>query len=232
MEMWNSQSVSLSNRFRVVRFDRRGFGLSSGHPSIESDVQDLSALCSLLSLERIALVGMSQGARSVMSMAVVTPSKISCLMLDGPPDLLGTDVEDSESLGRYRGLAQTSDIDQFRRKWIDDPLMRLTTQDPAAHQALRSMVNRYPGKDLDRAVNGESTLQVPDLANFRIPTLIVTGELDVADRVESANNLARLMPQAERATIPKAGHLPNLDNPSPYNATLRAFLERHAIAPS
>lgn len=232
LEMWNPQSASLSSRYRVLRLDRRGFGLSSGHPSIESDVQDLSALCGLLSLERIALVGMSQGARSVMSMAAATPGKISCVMLDGPPDLLGTDVEDSESLGRYRELTQTNDIDAFRREWIHNPLMRLTTRDPAAHCALQSMVNRYPGIDLaNRAVIGDSTLQALDLANFQIPTLIVTGEQDMADRVESANNLARIMPQAERATIPDAGHLPNLDNPSPYNATLQAFLERHAIAP-
>jgi 3-oxoadipate enol-lactonase len=91
------------------------------------------------------------------------------------------------------------------------------------------MLERYPGKDLAAStVTAESDLQPLQLESFEVPTLIITGEHDMADRIDSANVLARHLPRAERATIPDAGHLPNLDNPKPYNAILRAFLGRHA----
>jgi pimeloyl-ACP methyl ester carboxylesterase len=51
----------------------------------------------------------------------------------------------------------------------------------------------------------------------------------LADRIESANALARRLRRATRATVPDAGHLPNLDNPVAYNAILRDFLGRHHL---
>ena len=174
---------------------------------------------------------MSQGARGVVSMAITTPAKVSCVMLDGPPNLLRADAEDSQVLERYRGLAHTYGMSEFRREWINDPLMRLISRDPAAQLALQSMVGRYPGKDLaTRGVRSESSLQVEQLQSLQIPTLVLTGAQDAAPRVESANEVVRLLPQAERAIIPNAGHLPNLDNPSQYNEALGGFLARHALA--
>lgn len=233
LEMWNSQAASLCSRFRVIRFDRRGFGLSSGHPSIDRDYDDLDALCRHLEIGPVALVGMSQGARAVMKFAVATPDRVSCVVLDGPPDLFGTDSADFEALKQYGALARTKGIGAFRREWVNHPLMCLRTPDPSAHQTLRRMIERYPGKDLTASVTAaEPGVHPLQLESFETPTLVITGEYDAADRVESANVLARRLPRAERATIPDAGHLPNLDNPIPYNAILRAFLEYHAIAPS
>jgi pimeloyl-ACP methyl ester carboxylesterase len=233
LEMWDSQAAALRNSFRVVYFDRRGFGLSSGHPSIDRDCEDLEALRRHLALGRVALVGMSQGARAVMRFAVAAPHRVSCVVLDGPPDLLDTDSADFEALEQYRALARTEGLGAFRREWVNHPLVRLRTHDASTQQALRSMIERYPGRDLAAsALNSESSLHPWQLASFRVPTLIITGEHDLPDRIAAANVLAERLSRAERATIPDAGHLPNLDNPKPYNAILRAFLQRHATAPS
>jgi pimeloyl-ACP methyl ester carboxylesterase len=68
LEMWEPQVAALRDTFRLIRFDRRGFGLSSGHPSVLQDIADLGVLCDRLAIERIALVGMSQGARAAMGL--------------------------------------------------------------------------------------------------------------------------------------------------------------------
>jgi pimeloyl-ACP methyl ester carboxylesterase len=233
LEMWNSQVASLRGSFRLVRFDRRGFGASSGQPSIDRDCDDLQALCRHLALGRVALLGMSQGARAVIRFVAATPNKVSCVVLDGPPDLLGADVADFEMLKQYRLLARSKGMAAFRREWVNDPLVRLRTRDPSAHQALQCMVERYPGKDLSASgVTPERELQPLQLDSVDVPTLIVTGEHDLADRIESADALSKRLPRSERATVPDAGHLPNLDNPMAYNAIVHAFLERHATSPA
>jgi len=230
LEMWAQQMTALRDSFRVICFDRRGFGLSSGQPSMELDSEDLEALCRQLELGRVALVGMSQGARSVMRFATSAPEKISCVVLDGPPDLLGSDATDLEAPRQFSVMACAGVVDVFRREWLNHPLLRLRTRDPSAHQALRSMIERYPGKDLVAGV-AESGPELPPLESFDVPALLITGEYDLADRVASADTLARRLPRAERATIRDAGHLPNLDNPAPYNAVLRAFLVRNTTGP-
>ena len=232
LEMWNSQVESLRGEFRLVRFDRRGYGASSGQPSIERDGDDLAGLCRHLALRRFALLGMSQGARAVMRFAAAAPNRVSCVVLDGPPDLLGTAVAEVEVLKHYSLLARTKGMAAFRREWINDPLMRLQTHDPFALRALQGMIERYPGKDLSAlGVAAERESQPLQLESFGVPTLIVTGEHDLADRIESAATLARCLPRSERSTVPDAGHLPNLDNPMSYNAIVRAFLERHTPMP-
>lgn len=233
LEMWDSQVDSLRGSFRVISLDRRGFGLSSGYPSIDLDCQDLQALCQHLDLGRVALVGMSQGARAVMKLATVAPGRISCVVLDGPPDVLGAEAAEVPVPEPYRDLANTHGMQAFRRAWIDHPLVRLRTLDPSAHLHLQSIIERYPGKDLAApAVVPDAATDPLPVDSFTAPTLIITGEHDMADRIEAANVLARRLPQGERATIPDAGHLPNFDNPVAYTGILRAFLGRHAGAPN
>src|SRR5262245_7806954 len=63
LDMWEPQVGPLSSRFRVLRLDRRGFGLSSGEPGLADDAADVVALCKFLGIAHAAFVGMSQGAR-------------------------------------------------------------------------------------------------------------------------------------------------------------------------
>ena len=80
LEMWDLQAAALQSGWRVVRYDRRGFGRSSGRPSTEQDCEDLVALCDHLALARVALVGMSQGVRPVLQWAASTPRRVACLV--------------------------------------------------------------------------------------------------------------------------------------------------------
>jgi 3-oxoadipate enol-lactonase len=154
-------------------------------------------------------------------------------VLDGPPDLFATDSADFEPLEHYSALTRREGLGAFRREWANHPLARLRTPDQSTHRTLRSMIERYPGIDLaDSTAAPDAGLPARQLDSLEIPTLIITGVYDLPERIAAADVLAGRLPRAERATIPDAGHLPNLDNPGPYNAILRAFLERHATAPS
>src|SRR5262245_43528950 len=62
LDMWEPQ-LPLASELRLVRYDRRGFGGSTGLPSLATDVDDLRALLHSLGIVSPLLVGMSQGAR-------------------------------------------------------------------------------------------------------------------------------------------------------------------------
>src|ERR1700722_879044 len=238
LEMWDGLAAALRDEFRVVRLDRRGFGLSSGRPALERDATDLDALCRQLSLADVALLGMSQGARAVLRLAMCTERRISCLVLDGPPDLdRGAVCEEDATYGdvplsRYRALLRMGGMDAVRREWAMHPLMRLRTADPEARVLLNAILRRYPGNDLleGASVDGPTDERVRPEA-IATPTLVITGEHDLLRRVQAAAVLARRLPCAERAVICGAGHLSNLDNPVAYHNRVRAFLRLHSSAP-
>jgi len=80
LEMWQPQVPALHDAFRVVRLDRRGFGLSTGRPAVRQDIADIGALCAYLDIRRIALVGMSQGARAAFPRGAIKESA-SCALI-------------------------------------------------------------------------------------------------------------------------------------------------------
>ncbi len=134
LDMWEAQAAALSAAYRVIRLDRRGFGLSSGMPSLARDVDDLAALCRRLKLRRIAILGMSQGARVALRFASMCPELVACLILDGPPRLdAAQSANDPPELPyeHYRALAQSQGVAAFRREWAGHPLGSLRTKDPA-----------------------------------------------------------------------------------------------------
>lgn len=225
LDMWTPQFAALAGSNRLIAFDRRGFGRSSGTPGIDHDLADIEQLLAALGVERIAIVGMSQGARVALHWALYAPRATTCLVLDGPPrDLLACQPSEGEiALATCRELVRNEGIDAFRKQWLRHPLMRLYTADPRAHELLREMICRYPGHDL----MGDETAQLPDIGSLQrldLPVLIVNGEHDTETRIDAGAELARALPHAQLAIIPAAGHLSNLDNPDAYNREIHRFL--------
>jgi 3-oxoadipate enol-lactonase len=237
LEMWNALAIALRDEFRVVRLDRRGFGLSSGRPSLERDIGDLDALWRHLALGRAALLGMSQGARAVLGLAAAAGGRVSCMVLDGPPHLQRGPLADDHAsegdipLARYSALARTQGMEALRRELATHPLIRLRSVEPNARALLNAIIRRYPGNDLlgQADERGHTATDAPP-ERIVTPMLVITGAYELDSRVQAADQLAQRYGCAERAVIADSAHLPNLDNPSAYHALVRAFFRRHAAA--
>jgi 3-oxoadipate enol-lactonase len=222
-DMWTPQLDDLSRDHRTIAFDRRGFGLSSGTPSLATDVEDLRWLFERLDIGMAGIVGMSQGARVAARFAHDHPQRVRWLVLDGPPNLQATDrnVSLEIPLEQYRDRLTRGGLETLRREWSVHPLMRLHTRDPETHTLLRTMIDRYSGTDLTLAIQaGRIAL---DLRTLTQPVLVINGELDTRERHAAGEQIARTIPHAQRSIVHHAGHLANLDNPSVYNALLRTF---------
>jgi len=229
LEMWEPQANALRDAYRIVRMDRRGFGASAGAASLIGDVQDLQDLLNYLRLERVALVGMSQGARVALHAAMRLQNRLACLVLDGAPLDVGVDdVKQEIAIDYFRDLIESKGIDAFRTEWLGHPLMRLHAPQAWSRRLLQSMVSRYSGGDLlsdpAAADAAPDSIQPEDI---QIPTLVLNGEFDLVRR-RMGDALCAAIPNARRSIIAGAGHLPNLDSPRAYNQALRHFIEQHS----
>ena len=223
LDMWDPQEP-LAARLRIVRFDRRGFGLSSGDASTRADVEDLRALIAELALVKPMLVGMSQGARVVLDFVLQYPSHAGGLLLDGAPPCAESDLP----MTLFRETAHRDGIDAFRTLWADHPLTQLVTGDPAIHALRARMLARYRGTDLLAKVPETlGTLQESQLAQIRVPVRIVNGECDVETRRHAGRTLYTAIKESEILVVTNAGHMPNLDSPDDYNRIVSEFARRH-----
>jgi pimeloyl-ACP methyl ester carboxylesterase len=234
LEVWNPQAAALAHSMRVIRPDRRGFGLSDGTPDLAADCDDLRALLDRLGIARAVLVGASQGARVALAFAMREPGRLMSVVLDGPPDEIGNSGatgDEGFSIDEFQRLVRDGGVDAFRRTWRDNPLMKLHSADAGAHALLASMLARYPAKDLiEPGLKPPPRVAAATLARLATPALIVNGRFDTKTRLRAGERLARLLPHAERVLIPEAGHLPNLDNPIAYNEAIGSFLRRQSRA--
>jgi pimeloyl-ACP methyl ester carboxylesterase len=78
---WDLQFFELSKKFKVVRFDLRGFGRSANPDSITvyRDADDLSALMDHLKISKANICGLSSGSFVVIDFALAYPEK--CISL-------------------------------------------------------------------------------------------------------------------------------------------------------
>jgi 3-oxoadipate enol-lactonase len=228
LEMWEPQAA-LARHHRVMRYDRRGFGLSTGIPSLADDVADLRALLAHRGVFSPVLVGMSQGARVVLEFAARYPGVARGLVLDGAPPFSPMDPDDATDLPMrtFRETASREGLAAFRKLWTAHPLMRLVTREAATHLLLAAMLTRYPGHDLIAPQPSAAPGLAERLLNgIHTPVLIVNGAHDIESRRRASVRLCEVLPAARHVLIPDAAHLPNLDAPRDYNRIISEFASR------
>lgn len=216
---WDPLVPLLAGRFTLLRFDRRGFGLSGGVPDPTRDVADLAALMDHAGVSRALLVGMSQGARLALRFAQQVPARTHALVLDGAPAL---DAEPELPLEALRALLQASGTTALQAAIRAHPLMKLSRETPPSRRLLDVMLSRYRGLDL---LHPAPAVAAPDLTTIDAPALVLSGSHDTRERRQAAAALLATLRQPTRVQLAGAGHLALLDAPQAYAEAITGFAE-------
>jgi pimeloyl-ACP methyl ester carboxylesterase len=229
--MWDPQIAALSRHFRVIRYDRRGFGRSTGSEDISWDAADLNALLDSLGVGAVHVVGMSQGGRVALQFARSYPSRISSLVLQGtpPPDGFGLPWSgaDRPRFEEWGALAQREGLEAFKRAWSAHPMMAIPAGHPDARKRLAAMLAEYKGGRLLHPAppsGPAAAITMVDLPRIDVPTLVLAGETELPFLQIVARALAYYIPNARLSIIAGGGHLVNLVEPGRYSAAIIEFL--------
>lgn len=233
LQTWQAWAQALSDRFRVVRFDLPGFGLTGPDPTHDySDARSIAVLAGLmdrLGIARASLVGNSLGGRIAGRFAAAHPERVDRLVLAAPDGF--------ESRGFEYGRAPTvGPAVRLMRFSLPRPLVRMSLApaygDPA--RLTDAVLDRYRDLMLAPGVRAamierlrQSILQDPraELARISAPTLLVWGAKDAMIPISNARDYLAVMPDARLVEFPALGHVPFEESPDETLAPVRAFLE-------
>jgi 3-oxoadipate enol-lactonase len=231
--MWDPQWASFPAVHRTVRYDLRGFGRSPLRPGPFCHARDLLALLDRLGLERASLVGASYGGQVALEVAVARPERVDRLVLvdarlpldDWSDQLRAFAAEEEAAL--ERGDVDAA-VEANLRMWVDGPQRPPGAADPAVRERVRGMQRRAFELQLPVWEQAQEEVLVPDLAQrlpeVRASSLVLAGELDVADFRRIAERLAREVPGARHAVVAGAAHLPSLERPAEFDELVLDFL--------
>lgn len=229
--MWDEQFAVFARHFRVMRYDRRGFGRTRTNAGTFSHHQDLYDLLRYLGIERALLLGCSQGAKTVLDFTLEHPETAEALVLVAPA--LGGfrwDGEQPTQLKELEAAESAGDVERVNELelqiWVDGRGRNPSEVNQGVRELVRQM-NRIAltaPYDPDQEQMLEPSA-INRLGQIRVPTLIVTGDLDTPKTLAAAQVLYEKIGDAQKVTIEDAAHLPNMERPEEFNRQVLSFLE-------
>ncbi len=223
LNIWDHQAKELSARYRVIRSDLRGHGLTEATPgpySIAQLANDAACLLSKLEIENAHVVGLSIGGLIAQQLAIERPALVRSLTLCdtalkiGPPEMW----HQRAATVRERGCGAI--LETVIARWI-----RPAFENAPGAQALRSMLLSTSREGYASAAEAIASADLTaDSARLNVPTQVLVGDADVATPLASAMLLRDAIPQATLTVIENAAHIPTAENPQAVTRAIADFL--------
>lgn len=232
LETWEPWASLLSARYRVLRFDFPGCGLSE--PDLSHDYSDarsitlIRELMDRLGIRRAVLIGNSMGGRIAWRFAAAYPDRISKLVLISPDGFASPGFE-------YGKAPMVPKLLKLMKYFLPRRLMQLNLAAAYAEPGRLTdpVLDRYydlllaPGNRgamIDRM--RQSVLQdpIPLLRHISTPTLLVWGKKDQLIPHANAADYLGSLPNASLVTFSDLGHVPHEEAPVESLKPVETFL--------
>ena len=226
---WDGEWDILRKKFHVIRYDRRGFGLSDTPTKPFSQSDDLYALLTYLRIQKATIVGCSSGGGISIDFALTHPEMVDRLILIGSV-LHGMVVTDmfTERGNKNNKPLETGDMKAAARNWSNDPFL-IMRGDTAAQTVFYNTLIKYP-HDMKYTGEFEIRLAVPAvrrLSEIHVPTLILVGDHDIPDVQSFGGAIQAGIPGARREIVKNQAHLIPLEAPVYLSDRIFAFIKQH-----
>jgi pimeloyl-ACP methyl ester carboxylesterase len=237
---WNNEFPALARRYRVLRYDLRGYGKSDPVAGEFSRLADLLALLDHLHFDApVVLIGCSMGGVLAMDFALEHGARAKALVMVGSyPSRLWLETPDHPKVAQAIAANEAGDLDLVAELeaqiWFDG-MGRTPQQVDQAMRKLMLDMNRIAlaneAKHLGRRLPDTAAPAAERLAELHIPVLVVTGDQDIPYIQAAADYMVEHIPTAQRAIIADAGHLLNMDHPDQFLRIILPFLDQVAAQP-
>jgi pimeloyl-ACP methyl ester carboxylesterase len=237
--VWLPTLPAVSAHRRALAVDLPGFGdsaMPAGEISIRGFAEVIERLCEQAGLGPVVVVGNSMGGFVAAELALLHPDRVERLVLVDAAGIVFTGWERSRAMPFLRSMTVLgARVAAAARPIAARPRLRyaalsFVVHDPVslpadvAYHALLAAPGPATKAALAASLSYVSHEWGDRLKGISCPTLIVWGEGDTLIPVRHAREFARRIPGARVVTFPATGHLPMVEQPERFNATLLEFI--------
>ncbi|MDZ4809480.1 MAG: alpha/beta hydrolase [Bacteroidota bacterium] len=242
-EMWEYQLESLVEAgYRVIKYDRRGFGASSkpwGGYDYDTLTNDLNEIIIQLALQDVILIGFSMGGGEVVRyVSQYGPDNIAGIVLissiipymkktaDNPE---GVDAVVFEDMIKAIQNDRIGFLDEFGKKFFGVDEVDTPVSTPLLNYYLQMGSEASQRSTVECAKSFSSTDFRSDVEKITVPVLIIHGDGDSTVPIDaSSNRTARLLPTAEYKIYKGAPHGLFYTHREKLNTDLLSFIKNNA----
>ena len=229
--LWADQIPALSNGYRVIAPDLRGFGESdaSQEPStMNSLAADVARLMDHLEIPRATIGGLSMGGYVALAFYKQFTSRVRALVL------ADTRAQaDTEEAKQTRAQQAEKALSEGMAGIADAMLPKLLTPEtvskhPEIVKRVRDMMLKTKPEGAAAALRGmaERDDQTELLPRISVPTLILVGAEDAITPVADSEKLHQAIAGSSLVVLDHAGHVSNIERARQFNDALLHFLSR------
>jgi 3-oxoadipate enol-lactonase len=230
-DYWDDQMPAFREKYRVIRYDRRGFGKSGGVPDWSADPADLDQLLAKLGIESAYILGHSQGAVVAQAFALSYPRRVKALIVFGSGPVPGFGLPwsgpDALPFPEIVRAARTHGVDSIWKFMEKNPLFTQDALSPEQVARLERIKKSYRGGDLLSEIppsRPKEIATIQRLLEITAPTLVLTGDREAPYLRVMADAIAYAIPNSTRIVLGGGGHLINLSRPAEFNTAVLNYL--------
>ena len=236
LRMWDDQFAAFAERFRVIRYDTRGYGMSRTEATSFSNRQDVADLLRHLGVERAHVIGVSRGGQIAVDFTLEHPERVSALIptaagLSGyehqPAEAeaaLNRTFEEMEAAWEAKDWERLTDLEV--RVWADGPGQPEGRAPAAVREKVRAMcLNNYRSQTVEPTPRPMDPPAIGRQSEITAPTLVLNGDLDEPACLVIADLMAAGIAGARKVVFPEVAHMIPMEVPEAFNRVVLRFLE-------
>ncbi len=233
--MWEPSLGAMPEGWRAVAPDLRwtppslaGASFGAAGPSMSDLAGDVVDLLDHLGVTKAAVVGCSMGGYVLFEMLKSAPRYLSAVGLVSTRP--GADNEEGRK-NRQKMIEQVDreGVEAIAAQMVTKLLGATTQRDrPDLVKQVKDLIVTNTPDRVKAAIAAmmDRSDSTPLLAKVDVPALIIHGAEDALIPPSEAEGMHRAIRNSQLELIPLSGHLPNLEQPAPFDATLWQFLKK------
>jgi 3-oxoadipate enol-lactonase len=235
LRQWDPHVPVFAERYRVIRYDTRGWGRSESDHVEFSNHGDLEQALDHLEVPIAHILGTSRSASIALNFAVTHPERVASLIEVagggvGEPDLSAEDVAVGEAMEKATEDAlQAKDwqrlADLETAFWGDGPGQPEGRLEASIRARMHDWILTTYAAENEEGIPQRLDPPADDrLDQLTMPLLVVIGSLDEAYTNAASRNLAEAVPGARFEVFEGAAHMLNLEQPERFTKLVLDFL--------